>query len=192
MKKIKLIAITGPAGSGKDTILKEVVKRNPEWHKIVNYTSRPQRENELNHYNYHFVNRNEFLKMVAADEMLEYNEFNHWFYGTSISDLDKEKINVGVFNPSGIRKIKRTYDDVIDMKVYRIDAYDKERLLRQLNREKMPNIDEIFRRYYADKVDFSYEYLNAFTTIYPLSNHTEEDIKRCVDFICEYATFGQN
>ena len=61
--------------------------------------------------------------------------------------------NIGVFNPEGIQSLKQEKD--IDLYVYRIKCSDKERLLRQLNREIKPNVDEIIRRYKTDKKDFS-------------------------------------
>jgi len=85
--------------------------------------------------------------------MLEYTGFNGWFYGTSLDSLSAEKINIGVFNPAGIRSLSQNPE--IDLKVFRVKCSDKHRLLRQLNREKNPNVDEIVRRYYADKADFS-------------------------------------
>lgn len=185
MSRIKLIAIMGPAGSGKDTILKEVVKQKPEWHKIVNYTTRPQRENELNHYSYHFINKNEFFEKIAKDEFLEYNEFRQWWYGTSITDFYTEAINISVFSPAAIRKIIRNYNHEIDIQVFRIDASDKTRLFRQLNREEYPNIDEIFRRFYSDKNDFSYEMTGEYFFCYSLRNEIKEDIDKCVKDIID-------
>ena len=85
--------------------------------------------------------------------MLEATVFNNWCYGTSYDSLSKTAINIGVFNPAGIDALL-CYGD-IDLTVFYIDAADKTRLLRQLNREENPNVDEIIRRFDADKEDFS-------------------------------------
>ena len=42
----------------------------------------------------------------------------------------------------------------IELKVFYIRANDKERLLRQLNREEFPNVHEIIRRFHTDHKDF--------------------------------------
>ena len=43
-KSYKILALMGPSGSGKDTVLKEVLKKNPkEFNKIINCTTRPMR-----------------------------------------------------------------------------------------------------------------------------------------------------
>ena len=85
--------------------------------------------------------------------MLEATVFNNWYYGTSIDALDANKINIGVFNPEGIRSIMKNPN--VDVEVYKIVCSDKERLIRQLNREVDPNVEEIIRRFTTDKIDFS-------------------------------------
>ena len=85
--------------------------------------------------------------------MLEYTEFNNWYYGTGLNSVDKRYVNVGVFNPEGIRILIQ--DPRIDIIVVRVCASDKTRLLRQINREANPNIDEIIRRWHTDEEDFS-------------------------------------
>ena len=65
--------------------------------------------------------------------------------------LDKNKINIGVFNPEGIKNLQR---NDINLIVYRIVAPAKTRLLRQLNREENPDVDEIIRRFHTDNLDF--------------------------------------
>ena len=52
--KIKVVALFGKAGSGKDTILKEVAATGG-LHEIVSCTTRPMREGEADGVNYHFL-----------------------------------------------------------------------------------------------------------------------------------------
>lgn len=84
--------------------------------------------------------------------MLEYTKFNNWYYGTQISALKEDKINIGVFNLAGVRALLKNPE--VEVLVYKIKVSDKERLLRQLTRERNPNVDEIIRRYITDKEDF--------------------------------------
>lgn len=149
----KIVALIGKAGSGKDTIMRRIIEQYPnQFHEIVSCTTRPPREGEQDGINYHFLTVKQFTQKVLNGDMLEATEFNGWHYGTALSDLSKNKINIGVFNPAGIYCLME--DPNIDLSVYYIKAKDKTRLLRQLNREEDPNISEIIRRYSADKDNF--------------------------------------
>ena len=137
----KIIAIIGEAGSGKDTLMKKALSAIPELNEIISCTTRPPREGEIDGINYNFISEEEFKQQ----RFLESTSFNGWMYGTPYNALSMSKINIGVFNPSGVRELLKNKN--FDVKVYRVRASDKERLLRQLNREKNPNIKEIIRRF---------------------------------------------
>lgn len=151
-KKYKILAIAGKAGSGKDTLLREVCNSEVPINEIISYTTRPIREREEDGVNYHFVSSAEFLDMVFKNKMLEDSNFNGWWYGTSIDALRTDMVNVGVFNPEGIRSLLKCPD--VDVYAVYVRAADKIRLMRQLNREEDPNCHEIARRFLADDKDF--------------------------------------
>ena len=180
----KIIALIGEAGCGKDTILKEVLAAAPTtFNEIISCTTRPMREGEQDGVNYYFLTQDDFIIDVLANKMLEHTSFNGWNYGTSKDTLKEDKINIGVFNPAGIYALKDRED--IELEVYRIVVGDKERMLRQLNRETNPNVDEIVRRYGTDKIDF-----NRLDFIYfVLNNQTKEDLQKAVEYL---VTRGQN
>lgn len=155
--RIKLLAIMGKAGSGKDTILNKIISKKliPNAVPIVSCTTRPKRDYEEDGKNYHFLSREEFTQAIFNEEMLEAQEFNTWIYGTRKKDLNPNKINIGVYTPSGIYDLATTHE--IDLCVFYILATDKTRMLRQLNREKDPDVHEIVRRFSADEWDFELE-----------------------------------
>lgn len=175
MNKIKIIALCGKAGAGKDSVLRLVVKLNPNLHEIISCTTRPPREGEVDGKNYYFLSKENFMDKIANNDMLEYTVFKDWYYGTSYHNLNKEKINIGVFNPAGIELLLA--DDRIDLTVFYIDALDKTRIIRQLNRENFPDIEEIFRRYKTDKEDFNN--LNERFDYKYLLNENSEDLIEC-------------
>jgi len=152
MKKYKVIALIGESGTGKDSILNKLIHEIPEAHRVVSHTSRPVREGETDGKDYHFVSASNFVGKISRNEMIESTRFNNWYYGISIKSLEKDKINLCVLNPTGIRNLLNRDD--IELKVYRIQASDKTRLIRQLTREENPNVEEIIRRYKTDKIDF--------------------------------------
>lgn len=153
--KIKIVAIIGEAGSGKDTLLNALIEGdlNNKYHRIVSYTTRRPRANEENGKDYFFITDQEFTDLILQNKMLEATVFNDWVYGTGLEGLDENKINIGVFNPEGIETLAEM--DGIDLFVIRCICPDKDRLLRQLYREPDPDVDEIVRRYLADKSDFN-------------------------------------
>lgn len=145
--KIKLIALVGQSGSGK-TYLANKWSQERGYHLVVSSTTRPPRDNESNEY--HFITEQEFKQST----FIEKANFNGWHYGTRWEDLNKEKINIGAFNPEGVYALWKLQDR-IDLQIIYVRAADKIRLLRQLNREENPDVSEIVRRYHSDKWDFS-------------------------------------
>lgn len=179
---MKIVALMGEAGSGKDTILHKIMEKYPSYfHEIVSCTTRPPREGEKDGINYHFLSIDEFTRKILNGDMLEATEFNDWHYGTDRESLTIDKINIGVFNPEGIRGLQE--DDNIELYVFYVRAAGKQRLLRQLNREENPDVDEIVRRYKTDTQDFGYLEDIRYQT---LENNTLEDIDVAIDTI-----FGQ-
>lgn len=179
---MKIVALMGEAGSGKDTILHRIMEKYPSYfNEIISCTTRPPRQGEKEGVNYHFLSVEDFIRKILNGDMLEATEFNGWHYGTDSQSLIIDKINIGVFNPEGVRCLQE--DENIELYVFYVRAAGKQRLLRQLNREENPDVDEIIRRYKADTEDFSF--LNDIKYI-TLQNNTLEDIDIAVDTI-----FGQ-
>jgi guanylate kinase len=171
MSKYKVIAICGKSASGKDTLLRCTIMNYMWLHKIINCTTRPPRENEVDGKNYHFLSLEEFAHKDAIEgKMIEVTKFREWYYGTSVEDLSLDTINIGVFNPAGIYALMQRED--VDLYVVQVVASDKTRLLRSLTREDNPDVDEIVRRYLADKEDFE-----VFSTVYEPDYIIENDVQ---------------
>lgn len=149
MQKTKVIALIGKAGSGKDYLAKQIYSYYPHLHKKVSYTTRPPREGEKEGIDYFFRTENDFLNTP----MFEKANFNGWWYGTGMQGLNKDKINIGIFNPAGVRQMLQHPE--IEARVFEIVCDDKIRLMRQLERENQPNVKEIIRRFGTDEKDFS-------------------------------------
>ena len=156
----KMIVFMGKAGAGKDSLMQQVLKllaeKNiiSEVHEIVSCTSRPIRENEAHGVNYYYYHPDDFAMKIINDEMLEFTNFNNWWYGTSYDSVRSDGIvNIGIFNPSGVRQLLDRPD--CDVTVYWVTTSDKQRLYRQLSREESPDVKEIIRRFNADEEDFA-------------------------------------
>ena len=177
-KSYKILALMGPSGSGKDTVLKEVLKKNPkEFNKIINCTTRPMREGEVDGVDYFFVSPETFAEQVLNFDMIEATNFNDWFYGTSKDALVNDAINIGVFSPEAVEALLESSE--IELMVLELAASDKTRLLRQLNREANPNVHEIIRRFKADEEDFADLDILRITLV----NETRDDLLENVYYI---------
>ncbi len=82
MNKGTLFIISGPSGSGKDTVLEKVFKKCPELKFSISVITRPMRENETPDGKYRFISVEQFKKMIENDELLEHNIFVGNYYGT--------------------------------------------------------------------------------------------------------------
>lgn len=173
----KIIVLIGQAGSGKDSLMQGILKKNPNLHEIVSFTTRPPREGEVNGVNYHFITGEEFGDKVVHNEMLEVACFNDWFYGTGYESLRSDCVNIGVFNPEGVESLLMSSD--VETLIFYVRAGDKERLLRQLNREENPDCMEIIRRFKTDMIDFE----NLDFDYVELINNVPEDFDRNIDTI---------
>ncbi|MGL4801872.1 MAG: hypothetical protein ACRC18_06375 [Cetobacterium sp.] len=154
MKKLFLIAAKSSAG--KDAITKEVSKEL----KIpiaLSFTTRPKRSNEQYGVEYEFITKTDFEMKLANNEIIEHTSYNvatneTWYYGLTKAQLEKSEYILAIVNPHGMRQIIEKYSDKVVSIL--IETDDKTRLIRSLNREENPNVDEICRRYLADSKDF--------------------------------------
>ena len=154
IEKIKVLALFGESGSGKDTIQTWLLENIPNTHKPITYTTRPARAYEINGRNYYFISNDEFKELKNNNKILEsfYVKDRDWYYGSSIDEFQKDKINIIILTPTGIRNILN-HNQLEILPVY-IKAPDKIRLLRSLNREEDPDCAEICRRFLSDEEDF--------------------------------------
>ena len=191
MNKIKVIALYGKAGAGKDALLQTTMKlAGPELNEIISCTTRPPRQGEVNHVNYHFVTLEEFTQMVLNGDMLEATEFRAWWYGTPLLSLDPDKVNIGVFNPAGMVAIKE--DPRLDVIPVKVEASDKVRLMRQLNREDNPDVTEIIRRYQTDEKDFREYEAEHEDNVFYIDNSAGELAPKAELVLSMCRAFGQN
>ena len=84
-----LYIISAPSGAGKSSLVKALTDTNPEIRVSISHTTRAMRPGEVDGVNYHFVTREEFVKMGEHGDFLERAEVFGNFYGTSQSRLQQ-------------------------------------------------------------------------------------------------------
>jgi len=87
--------ITGPSGVGKGTLIRGLRQRLPRLELSVSATTRAPRPGERDGVDYHFLSRERFDELVAADEFVEHADYAGRRYGTLRSELE-ERVKKGV------------------------------------------------------------------------------------------------
>ena len=80
--KNKLLVISGPSGVGKGTLVKAIKARRADVTESISCTTRAPREGEIHGKEYFFLTKEEFLRRIAEDDFLEYDEHFGNYYGT--------------------------------------------------------------------------------------------------------------
>ena len=115
-----LIVFSGPAGSGKGTVLKHIFT-NPELCREFAYsvsaTTRAPRPGEVDGVNYHYLTREEFEARIERGELLEHTEYCGNYYGTLLSETEavlKSGRNLVLeIEVEGALNVKRRYPDAV-------------------------------------------------------------------------------
>ena len=97
----KLVIFSAPSGSGKTTIVRELLKSFPQFEFSISATSRKPRGQEQNGVDYYFMTNEEFRQRVERDEFVEWEEvYEGTCYGTLKSEMERiwSKGNVIIFD----------------------------------------------------------------------------------------------
>ena len=162
-----LVLLSGVSGAGKDTIKKELIKRMENVESLPSFTDRAPRIGEVEGQIYHFVETEEFERMIEAGELYEYDVHHERYYCTS-KKLMNEKIKSGKIivkdmDVNGTENLIKLLKN--DVKVITIFLrVPKEELRKRLeNRIDKPSPKEIMLRlnrfdYEESKIDL-YDYV---------------------------------
>ncbi len=149
-----LIVISGPSGTGKDTIIKEVIKQNKNTWISISMTTRAIRKGEKEGKDYFFINEEEFKEKIKNNVFLEYAKYNNNYYGTP-KDKINEKLNAGIdviliIEIEGALKIKELVPDAIFIFILPPNMKELKRRLINRKTEDKEKIVNRFRRAYKE------------------------------------------
>ena len=132
-----LIVISGPAGSGKGTMLKHIFdsqKHGGRFAFSVSATTRAPRPGEVDGVNYHFLTREDFEARIAAGELLEYTEYCGNYSGTLKKEaeavLSTGKNLILEIEVEGAMNVKRHYPEAVAIMLLPPDFATQEARLR--------------------------------------------------------------
>lgn len=116
-KKGKLAVISGFSGAGKGTIMNRLVAEKEDYVLSVSMTTRKPRKGEKEGISYFFVTKEEFVKKLHEDRILEHNIYNGNYYGTPREFVDRnlrEGRNVLLeIDVNGGEQILKKYPDAV-------------------------------------------------------------------------------
>ena len=120
MNKGNVFIVSGPSGSGKDTILSKVFEQLPNVKFSISSITRCMRSNEVEGEKYNFISVDTFLNMIKNDQLLEYNKYLDNYYGTPRQPVEKA--------------VDEGFDIIIEVDVNGADSI----------RKKLPNAVSVF------------------------------------------------
>ena len=143
-EKEKIFIYTGPDGSGRKTIAKMVATAF-DMETVISYTTRPPRHYEQDGRDYHFIDKETYLKMQEQQEFLESVEIDGILYGIREKDIVKAFENHNLvyltLNPEGTEKLKKMYGE----RVMRFFIYADRDTVVQRQKERQDNDADIQR-----------------------------------------------
>lgn len=129
-----LMVISGPAGSGKGTVVKLLREKVPELALSVSATTRQPRPGEEHGVHYFFITREDFMKRIDDGDILEYTEYCGNLYGTPADGvrrvLDAGNDIVLEIEVDGASQIKKKFPDAVTVMLIPPDAVTLESRLR--------------------------------------------------------------
>ncbi|MES9589021.1 MULTISPECIES: guanylate kinase [unclassified Streptomyces] len=171
----RLTVLSGPSGVGKSTVVAHMRKVHPEVWLSVSATTRRPRPGERNGVHYFFVDDEEFDKLIANGELLEWAEFAGNRYGTPRrAVLDRLEAGEPVLLEIDLQGARLVRQSMPDAQLVFLAPPSWEELVRRLTGRGTEAPEVIERRLAAARVELAAE--SEFDTT--LVNTSVEDVSR--------------
>ena len=149
-KKGILVVVSGFSGSGKGTVMKELLRRYDNYALSVSATTREPREDEVDGREYFFKTREEFERMIAEDALLEHACYVENYYGTPKAYVE-EQLSLGKdvileIEIQGALNVKKMFPDTLLLFVTPPSAEELKRRLVGRGTETMDVIESRMNR----------------------------------------------
>ena len=129
-----LFVISGPSGSGKNTVYDGVKKLLPSITHTVSATTRAMRPGEAYGVDYYYISDEEFQRKIENGEFLEYVQYGGNYYGTLKSEIDRlnmlQMVPVLIIEVNGAQSVKRIYPDAVTIFIVPPSIEELERRIR--------------------------------------------------------------
>lgn len=150
-----LVVLSAPSGGGKSTVIKEIVRRRPDFTYSVSATTRPRRQYETDGVHYHFLSREEFETGIHEGRFLEWEEVHGDLYGTDRHPIDSavsEGRNVLLdIDVNGGERVAAAFPETILIFLYPPSLDELRRRLRARGADDESAIERRLARYPMEK-----------------------------------------
>lgn len=167
IKRGMLVILSGPSGSGKGTIVRQLLNERDDTVLSVSATTRPPRRGEKEGVHYYFKTRQEFEKLIRQNAFLEYAEYNGNYYGTPEEPIrrliDEGKNVILEIEVQGAEMVMDHRSDLVSIFITIPSLGELERRLRERDTESEQAIEkrlDIAKRELSRAFRYDYIVLN--------------------------------
>lgn len=159
-----LIVVSGFAGAGKGSVVKQIVSKYPNYALSISMTTRSPRPGEVDGREYFFVTKDEFEEAISDRKLLEYANYVGNYYGTP-KEYVEEQLNLGKdvileIEIQGALQVKSRFPDAVLMFVTPPSAQELYKRLTGRATETQAIIDKRMSRAFEEsKIMDRYDYL---------------------------------
>lgn len=176
------IIISAPSGSGKTSIIRGLQNINPEIHFSISATTRKPRGEEKDGIDYHFIDVQEFKKLIEENKLIEYQEvYKNQYYGTLESELSHDIVAFDMDVYGGVRLREILGEKAISFLILPPDIKTLEKRLRERGTDSEESICERMKKSKTElswaSGKFDFEIVN-------------NNLQEAIDFIYECCRFS--
>lgn len=163
-KKGVLVVVSGFSGAGKGTLMKALLDQYDNYALSISATTRAPREGETEGREYFFKSREEFLRMIEEDALIEYAQYVGNYYGTPkdyvLGNMDAGKDVILEIEIQGALKVKEKFPEAVLVFVMPPSAGELKRRLIGRGTEPLSIIDARLKRAAEEAVGIEkYDYI---------------------------------
>ncbi len=149
-----LFIISGPSGSGQDTIIEELQKRGLPIERVITTTTRPMRRTESEGKPYFFISQDEFQEKIRGEVFFEWAEVYHEYYGVTREEIERveksKKIGIWKMDYKGVKSAKENISGIIAIMLKPASIQELEERLRARSGSN---------KTYEERLEYSKEFL---------------------------------
>ncbi len=164
-----MLLLLGPSASGKTESAKIMINRYPI-SRMVTYTTRPKRINEIDGFDYNFVTEEQFMIYRDQSFFVETAQYNQYMYGTPKNQMGHDKFII--LEPQGLRSFLKIKDCPIVAIFLKTD--EETRIKRMKLRKDKP--EDIKKRIESDRIQFDLSKIDGLDLVIDTTNISLPDL----------------